>query len=1065
MSHTNQVNTRNLMADAKFYEAYARYNDELERYETWDEAVDRVMTTHRTFYKDKMTPKLDALLEEASEMYKSKAVLGAQRVLQFGGDQLLANHARLYNCSSTYLDRPRAFAESFWMLLSGAGVGFSVQTHHIAKLPEIQERKKMPKTFVVDDSIEGWADALDVLLSSFFVGGGSRPEYEGRRVYFDLSNIRPKGAFISGGFKAPGPEPLRLALDKIEYLIQGLILSGSSRLNPIHAYDIMMYVADAVLSGGVRRAATICLFSFDDMDMMNAKTGNWFVQNPQRGRSNNSVVLIRNETTQEMFNFVMERTKQYGEPGFAFFDSTEFAVNPCFTGDTVVAVADGRNAVTIKELAESNQEFLVYSGKRTNAYQVRTGWKPEIQKATAFPTGYKEVVEVVLSNGDRFKCTPNHQLALFGGDYIEAKDSVGSQLADFFTENTKYRKINSQTSGYSNQYRMIWEYHNGVKLDGMEIDHIDPTRGDFLNNLQLLSRDEHLSKTSMERLGEKNPIHRVKDYEKFVHNSSSRAIMEGNGRYKGLSNEDLIDLGRKIISEGRKLTHEELIKEDERVPKKFSKNRFDGSFPKFRRVCEGSETYEVEYKEKISSINEKLETNVFVVSVTPQEKMELVYDLTVENNHNFYILTSGDDNYENSRGILVHNCFEVGMMPIDIETGETGFQGCNLTEINGAKTTSKELFFKACRAASILGTIQAGYTNFKYLTEASKRIFEREALLGVSLTGWMNSPDVLFDEEVLREGARIVKDTNKEVASIIGINPAARTTVVKPSGTASILLSTASGIHPEHSPRYLRFVQMNKEQEVAQLIREHNPYMVEESLWSATKSDYSIAFPIISPPNSLYKEDLRGINLLEKVKLVQQTWIEEGTNVELCVHPLLRHNVSNTVTVPDNGWDEVSEYIFENKEYFAGISFLSDGGDKDFVQAPFTSVLDANEIIELYGTGGIFGAGLVVDALRAFPNLWTAISSAKSPDDQDKEASDNGAEWIRKFNKFAKNYFDGDIKKAEYCLKDLYLCHKWEKIQQNYKSIDFIGSLTEKRYTDVDTLGAAACSGGACEIF
>lgn len=735
--HTNYVNARSLMADAKFYESYARYNDTLQRYETWTEAVDRVINTHKTKYKDKLTPELLEYFDEAAEAYESKLILGAQRALQFGGDQLLKNNMRLYNCTSTYVDRASVFAEIFWVLLAGAGVGFSVQKHHVEKLPKIQERKKSAKTFVVEDSVEGWSDAVDVLMSSYFVGGGRWPEYEGRKVYFDLSQIRPKGAFISGGFKAPGSEPLRRALDKIEYLLQGRVLSNNNYLRPIDAYDIIMFTADAVLSGGVRRSATIALFSYEDEEMMNAKTGNWYAENPQRARSNNSVVLVRDETTFEMFQNIFTKTKQFGEPGFAFFDSKEFNTNPCF---------------------------------------------------------------------------------------------------------------------------------------------------------------------------------------------------------------------------------------------------------------------------------------------------------------------------------------EIGMLPWDPITERSGFQGCNLTEINGGAIHDKETFFRACRAAAILGTIQAGYTDFTYLSETSKNIFEREALLGVSITGWMNSPDILFDEDTLREGARIVKRVNREVAKLLGINPAARTTCTKPSGNASVLLETTSGIHGEHSDRFLRFVQMNKEQEVAQLIRQLNPYMVEESVWSDTRSDYAIAFPVISPEGSVFKEELLGTKLLDKVAFVMRAWVEEGTDVELCVDPRLRHNVSNTITVPANGWEEVEKYLFDNKHLFSGVSFLSESGDKDYFQAPFTAVLTPEQIVEKYGAGGIFGAGLVVEALRVFPNLWDAVTIARNPVEQCQEALDNQIDWIRKFKKFTHNYFDDNTQKAEYCLKDLYIAHKWEKIQQTYKSVDFTNDLRERKYTDIDTLGAVACAGNGCEI-
>jgi len=734
---TASVDTRKFLSDTKFYEGYSRYKDEDNRYESWDEAVDRVIEMHNTTYNSKSN-ELSEYLEEARQAYKEQRVLAAQRSLQFGGEQLMKHQMRMYNCTSSYVDRPEFFGEVFYILLCGAGAGFSVQSHHVAKLPLITQRTKQAKGYVVEDSIEGWASALNVLMSSYFVDGGTHPEFAGRRVFFDLSQIRPKGSKISGGFKAPGPEGLRRSLDKIEHLLQSLVIDAKEpvALKPINVYDITMHAADAVLSGGVRRSATICLFSPDDEEMMNAKTGNWFVDNPQRARSNNSAVIVRDTTTKEQFGKIMESVKQFGEPGFVFVESTEHTTNPCV---------------------------------------------------------------------------------------------------------------------------------------------------------------------------------------------------------------------------------------------------------------------------------------------------------------------------------------EIGMFPqID---GKSGWQGCNLTEINGGMCVTEEDFFKACRAAAILGTLQAGYTDFKFLSETSKEIFDREALLGVSITGWMNNPDILFDAKILEKGAKIVKEINREVAAIIGINPAARTTCVKPSGNASVLLQTASGIHAEHSDMYIRNVQMNKESEITQAIMKSNPYMVEESVWSAGGTDVVVSFPIVPKKGSIFKDDLIGVKHLDLVAKAQKHWVNAGTNEDLCADKGVRHNVSNTILVDD--WDEVEEYVFKNRHSFAGISFLSMMGDKDFNQAPNTAVITAKEMVKKYSEGAIFASGMVVDALKVFPNLWDACATAQGYGlDISLESSENSArqDWVRRFENFANNYTKGDVKQAEYCLKDSYLLHKWNKIQKNLQTVDWEEDLTEKKYTDVDTLGAAACAGGACEI-
>ena len=225
-------------------------------------------------------------------------------------------------------------------------------------------------------------------------------------------------------------------------------------------------------------------------------------------------------------------------------------------------------------------------------------------------------------------------------------------------------------------------------------------------------------------------------------------------------------------------------------------------------------------------------------------------------------------------------------------------------------------------------------------------------------------------ESLIRKGAKIVKEVNKEVAAIIGINPAARTTCVKPSGNASVLLQTASGIHAEHSKMYIRNVQMTKESEISQALLKSNPYMVEDSVWSAGGTDYVISFPILPKKGSIYKDDLLGVKHLELVKKAQQNWVVAGTNEDLCADKGLRHNVSNTIIVDD--WSEVENYVFKNRNYFAGISFLPMTGDKDYNQAPNTAVIDAKQMVKEYGTGAIFASGMVVDSLKALLDFVSA---------------------------------------------------------------------------------------------
>lgn len=339
------------------------------------------------------------------------------------------------NCTSTYADRPEVFGEIFYIALCGCGVGFSIQKHHIVKLPNILQRTKVPKIHVVDDSIEGWADALDALMASYFEESPKYPEYRGHRIYFDLTKIRPKGSLISGGFKAPGPDALRLALDRIEHILQGATLSKKkTKLRPIQVYDIIMHAMDAVISGGVRRSATICLFSIDDEEMLNAKTGSWYTENPQRGRSNNSAIVLRDSITREQFNTIFAKIKQFGEPGFVFVDDLDICFNPCVSGNSLLSVKDHdiidngkliaigqQYTMSMKQYVENynlnglNPLVLSYNFEtKENEYQIVTN--------AALTRSMADVIKITTDDGKELILTPDHKVYTENRGWVEAKD-------------------------------------------------------------------------------------------------------------------------------------------------------------------------------------------------------------------------------------------------------------------------------------------------------------------------------------------------------------------------------------------------------------------------------------------------------------------------------------------------------------------------------------------------------------------------------------------------------------------------------------------------------------------
>ncbi len=748
--------TLSQLQDYTFNTKYARWNPALGRRETFAEAAERVMSMHATTFAGK--PIAEELAFATAAM-RDRLVLGSQRALQFGGKPIEDKNARLYNCTVSYCDRPRFFQEALWLLLCGCGVGFSVQRHHIARLPPIGRPGGDKVAFAIEDSIEGWADALGVLVSSYFLDEQPFPEYAGKQVRFDYSRIRPAGAKLSSGIgKAPGPGPLKRSLEQIRLVFENRLATAGKRcvLPPIDAYDIVMHASDAVLAGGVRRSATICLCSVDDQEMIKAKTGDWFVKNPQRGRSNNSALLLRESTSYETFAKIMESVKEFGEPGFVWADSTEIMYNPCV---------------------------------------------------------------------------------------------------------------------------------------------------------------------------------------------------------------------------------------------------------------------------------------------------------------------------------------EIGMYPHDVDSGQSGWAFCNLCEINMKACTTPALFARACRAAAILGTLQAGYTSFDYLGPVTERIVRREALLGCSMTGMMDNPGIAFDVGLQREMAKLILEVNAEVAAKIGINPAARATCVKPAGTTSCILGTASGIHAHHAKRYFRRVQANKNEIPFQFFAGYNPRAVEDSVWNPNGTDAVITFCIEVPEEARTKNDLSAVELLRHVKLTQDNWVMGGRRQERCAAPWLRHNVSNTITVRESEWDEVTHYIFDHREAFAGVSLLPEGGDLDYPQAPFCEVWTHDEIVREYGVGALFASGLIVDGLHAFADdLWAACACAlgtgkslelpplKADGTQDLEALQENIrrmllqkDWVRRAHKFSANYFGGDLRRMTYCLKRVHNCKLWQDLQREYFPVDYTLMLETMDNTGRVELDPA-CAGGKCTV-
>jgi len=771
---------------------YSRYREDLKRRETYEECVDRVHKMHADRY-----PQIKGELDWVMDKVRDKQVLGSMRSMQFGGPAQELNHAKGYNCSFSVCNRPKFFAEAFWLLLSGTGVGFSVQFQHVDQLPELKRiDSDNVKHFAIPDTIEGWADAAHELIRSYM--------HTGTYVEFSYGKIRPKGSPLkTSGGKAPGHLPLKQALDRSRSILD---LAQGRHLRPIECYDIMCSLADAVYAGGIREAAMICLFSIDDGEMMNAKTGKWGETHPWRARSNNSVVLHRKETKKRQYDRIFKSTRQWGEPGFYFTNDEDTGANPCFTGNMKLMTSDGYK--TIEELWENGGRQEYASHKTLDDYGVQNIVNSHGRSiaSNVFRTSKSaKVYRITLQNGDQIETTSNHQWIVLEDKRNWRKNGTGS-TATAVAGRTKIRK-------------------------------------------------------------------QCKD-----------------------------------------------LKIGDRIPLAYPQGSYD--YTKVKAI---------EYigKKQVYCLNEPSNNEVFINTIQIGQCVEIGLNPKFEITPQIKVWTE-------------KWAKENGKKTPKLKVGSTywGWQQCNLSEVNCATADTTEEFYDRVKAAAILGTAQAGYTDFGYLGWVSEAICTREALLGVSLTGIMDNPDIALSPEVQKTAAQIAVETNIEIANKIGIRSAARVTCVKPSGTASLVLGgVGAGHHCHHARRYFRRIRVNPQCEAYKEFKKHNPHMC----ITVNKNKDLLMFPVKAPDGALIRSDFTAVEFLERVMSTQKNWVSPGT-AKPDSSPGVTHNVSNTISVKEDEWDDVKEFLWKNKKYFSGVSMLAFTGDKEYENAPFEEIsTDADE--------------------------------------------------------------------------------------------------------------------------
>ena len=373
-----------ILSNIVIHMKYGRYIPEKQRRETWPEICDRYAAMMVARY-----PMLEGAITENMEWVRQKKVLPSMRAMQFAGAAIERNHSRIYNCAYMPVDDVRAFSEAMFLLLGGTGVGFSVQFHHVDKLPEVNRAVKRRK-FLVGDSLEGWADCIKVLMKAHFGLNGYMPE-------FDFSDIRPKGTrLVTAGGKAPGPEPLKICVAHITAILDRK--AAGEKLTPLECHDIMCHIANAVLAGGIRRSAMISLFSFDDQEMLGCKFGSWWELNEQRGRANNSAVIKRDRIQEHEFFALWQKIELSGsgEPGFYFTNDIEWGTNPCceialrpfqFCNLCEVNVSDVSSQTDLNQRASAAAFLGTLQAGFTDFHYLRDIWRRHTEKDALIGVG------------------------------------------------------------------------------------------------------------------------------------------------------------------------------------------------------------------------------------------------------------------------------------------------------------------------------------------------------------------------------------------------------------------------------------------------------------------------------------------------------------------------------------------------------------------------------------------------------------------------------------------------------------------------------------------------------
>ena len=888
---------RNALGEFIYYRTYSRWIDEENRRETWIETVDRYVN----FMRENLGNGLkEEEYEEIRQAILRQEVMPSMRLMWSAGEAARKTNICAYNCSFIAPAKIGDFAEILYLLMCGTGVGFSVESQTVQKLPLIKKQTgKKLKTQAIEDSKEGWGNALTYGLRSWF---------SGKDIAFDFSKLRPAGARLrTMGGRSSGPEPLRALL---EFSRARVLNRQGKRLTNIDVHDIICKIGEVVVMGGVRRSALISLSDLDDEEMRHGKDGQFYVNHPERAMANNSAVYNEKPDAQTFLEEWLALAKSgSGERGifnrgglkaqlpkrrwkvFAK-DWATAGTNPCgeivlkskqfcVSADTPMVTKDA--IVNIGEVA--NQKIEVWNGKQ---------WSNVIPRKTREK---QKLVRIYLGDGSYLDCTLDHRFSVkhrFQKQWqeVQAKDLMSYSKYTLQVEPTQIKYEGGAVVPDAYEMGLVAGdghiYGGGVFIDlygqskqllisGVRHKEYLP---DGYNQTKVRVRT-NLSPVVMAPL-KSDPLAL-----RTLASWNRHSILEF---VAGMTDAD----GSVTPSGGVRL----YVSEYERAR----------TLQLLLTKCGIRSSVNLLHREGTQTNLGVRRHDLYYLQITDAREIPCK---RVDTSHGHAAKFKGK--YQTVKKIVElpgeHDvfCFNEQFEHKAVFANVLTYQ-CNLTEVVARPEDTTEKLVWKTKIATVLGTYQSSLTNFKYLSREWKKNCEEERLLGVSITGQWDCPAVR-DPEVLRKMKEKAVETNREYAKKFGINPSTCTTCVKPSGTVSQLVDSSSGMHPRHAKYYIRRIRISATDPLFHMLKDQKfPYHPEVGQLEQSASTYVFEFPVKAPSGSIFKDDLSALQQLEYWKTVKENFTE--------------HNPSVTVSVGENEWIDTANWLYQNWEILGGLSFL-----------------------------------------------------------------------------------------------------------------------------------------------